>query len=249
MHQERNPSLQPAVASSNRGPLTVTVDDDGEDRVERGGGGLVSGMVAALEQADDAVWVCAAMSDRERALARRAGDGPLSAVGIDTGSLDVRMLPIDANTFRQAYTGSRTRRSGTSTICCSTAPTAPPSTPPGDGSGTATAATTRRFADALATRRAGAGGDGAGLPPVPRAGHGPRTRPRHPHQPLHPHAVGPGRTRSGCSPTPSPRELLHGVLGADLLGFHTRRWADAFLDCVADTLVDGRSGATIDGGS
>jgi trehalose 6-phosphate synthase len=32
------------------------------------------------------------------------------------------------------------------------------------------------------------------------------------------------------------REVLDGLLGADLLGFHTERWARAFLDCCRDVL-------------
>ena len=32
------------------------------------------------------------------------------------------------------------------------------------------------------------------------------------------------------------REILTGILGADHAGFHTHRWADAFLDCCAEIL-------------
>jgi len=37
------------------------------------------------------------------------------------------------------------------------------------------------------------------------------------------------------------REILEGILGADHAGFHSGRWADAFLDCCAEIL-----GATVD---
>jgi len=56
------------VVASNRGPISVTAVDDGEDQVDRGGGGLVSGLLAALKDRDDVVWVCAALNDAERAL-------------------------------------------------------------------------------------------------------------------------------------------------------------------------------------
>jgi len=69
------------VVASNRGPISVTAVDDGEDQVDRGGGGLVSGMLAALKDRDDVVWVCAALNDAERALAREADHGHVSAPG------------------------------------------------------------------------------------------------------------------------------------------------------------------------
>lgn len=54
------------LVASNRGPLAVVAVDDGDDQIRRGSGGLVSGMQTALMASPDAVWVCAAMNDRER---------------------------------------------------------------------------------------------------------------------------------------------------------------------------------------
>lgn len=103
----------PLIVASNRGPLTVVSVDDGEDAVRRGGGGLVSGIQTALASTPDALWVCAALNDRERTLARQAaragGAGRLSNLPIVadalSGDFDVHMLPIDAPTFRAAYNG------------------------------------------------------------------------------------------------------------------------------------------------
>lgn len=99
----------PLVVASNRGPLSVVPVEHGEDEVRRGGGGLVSGMQAALAVTPDAVWICAALNDRERTVARRAQSGRLSTVPAFAealaGDFDVRMLPLDAQTFRQAYNG------------------------------------------------------------------------------------------------------------------------------------------------
>jgi len=99
----------PLLVASNRGPLTVVSVDDGDDEVRRGSGGLVSGMQAALMAAPDAVWVSAAMNDRERVLARRVPSGQVSEVPFVAdalgGDFDVRMLPLDAQTFRNAYNG------------------------------------------------------------------------------------------------------------------------------------------------
>ena len=66
-------------------------------------------MQTALAATPDAVWVSAAMNDRERALARRSPGGQISEVPFVAealrGDFDVRMLPIDGQTFRNAYNG------------------------------------------------------------------------------------------------------------------------------------------------
>jgi trehalose 6-phosphate synthase len=99
----------PLLVASNRGPLSVVPVEEGDDEVRRGSGGLVSGMQSALQATPDAVWVCAAMNDRERALARQAPSGRLSGLDLAAsalnGDFDVRMLPIDGLTFRNAYNG------------------------------------------------------------------------------------------------------------------------------------------------
>jgi len=70
----------PLLVASNRGPLSVVAVEDGDDEIRRGSGGLVSGMQNALGATPEAVWVCAAMNDRERALGRHASGGRLSEV-------------------------------------------------------------------------------------------------------------------------------------------------------------------------
>lgn len=230
------------VVGSNRGPLSISVGEDGEDRVERGGGGLVSGMVAALEQHEGAVWVCAAMGDRERALARQADGGPLRSVGVDTGPLDVRLLPVDANTFRQAYTGI-----ANSTLWYVQHLLFDRAYRPAFDSGwrrqwDGYRRYNRRFAEAMAA----AGGDDAALmvqdyhlclAPAQARELDPDARISH-----FTHTPWATVDSFRMLPDDVARELLTGLLGADLVGFHTRRWADAFLGCVDDAL-----GLSIDG--
>ena len=84
------------VIASNRGPVSFKQDAAGELTSFRGGGGLVSGLTAACE-GHDALWVCAALSDADRAAARAglaAGDSPR-----------VRLLDIDRTTLNRAYNG------------------------------------------------------------------------------------------------------------------------------------------------
>src|ERR1700742_3326573 len=99
----------PLLVASNRGPLSVGTTTDGDDEAHRGSGGLVSGMQAALAETADAVWVCAALNERERSLARQAPEGRLGQVDFAAAALksefDVRMLAIDPVTFRNAYNG------------------------------------------------------------------------------------------------------------------------------------------------
>ncbi|MDX6226049.1 MAG: trehalose 6-phosphate synthase [Frankiales bacterium] len=84
------------IIASNRGPLSFRQDADGELTSTRGGGGLVSGLTAACE-GHDALWVCAALTDGDRAAAR------------GTSTIDespaVRLLDIDRTTLHRAYNG------------------------------------------------------------------------------------------------------------------------------------------------
>jgi len=85
---------RPVVIVSNRGPLSFSVADDGALVARRGAGGLVSGL-APLVTGTDAVWIAAALSDGDR---RAAEQGVVEAEGIR-----VRLLPIDGDTYRAAY--------------------------------------------------------------------------------------------------------------------------------------------------
>ena len=90
------------LVASNRGPLSFTEGHDGDLVPQRGGGGLVTGLMN-MRGGDEAVWVCAALSDGDRAAASRAEGGRLDKAGHDTGGAAVRMLAIDPTTFHRAY--------------------------------------------------------------------------------------------------------------------------------------------------
>lgn len=87
------------LIASNRGPVAFSYDDQGELTARRGGGGLVSGLSAAMRAADT-LWVCAALSDADRAAVARS-DGRIEGV-FDS---PLRMLDIDEDTFHGAYNG------------------------------------------------------------------------------------------------------------------------------------------------
>jgi len=229
------------VVASNRGPLAIVPVEDGDDQVRRGGGGLVSGVQAAMLDEPGALWVCAALNDAERALARRSTDGRLSGISELAGSLraglDVRMLPVDPVTFRSAYNGI-----ANSTLWfvlhmlydLSRAPSF-------DASWRRKWAAYKRYNDEFAHAIADEAAVGARVvlqdyhlflaPAVLRALR-PDLRIAHfTHIPWVPPEY------FSILPDDVAHDLLRGMLGADLLGFHTSRWADDFSRCCA-ALVD-----------
>jgi trehalose 6-phosphate synthase len=237
----------PLIVASNRGPLSIVAVYDGEDEVRRGGGGLVSGMQAALSAAPDAVWICAALNERERFIARRSGrlsEVPVVASAL-AGDFDVRMLPIDAQTFRQAYNGI----SNATLWFVLHMLYEPARTPIFDQAWRRQWAGYVRYNRAFAEAIAAEAEEGATvmvqdyhlllaprmlreLRPDVRIGH-------FTHTPWAP----PEYFR--MLPDDVAHDLLQGLLGADLVGFHTRRWAQLFSDC-CHSLLGRRPGSGLD---
>ncbi|MEV7615789.1 trehalose-6-phosphate synthase [Streptomyces sp. NPDC089799] len=84
----------PLLVAANRGPLSYDLSADGTLGARRGGGGLVSGLSAALDGQPDALWICAALSEGDREAVRRGVSEP-----------GVRMLAIDPDVYHDAYNG------------------------------------------------------------------------------------------------------------------------------------------------
>ncbi|MFD9301644.1 trehalose-6-phosphate synthase [Streptomyces sp. NPDC060048] len=82
------------LVAANRGPLSYALDADGALSARRGGGGLVSGLSAALAEQPGALWICAALSDADREAVRRGVAEP-----------GVRMLAVDPAVYDDAYNG------------------------------------------------------------------------------------------------------------------------------------------------
>ena len=227
------PNPRPIVIVSNRGPLSFRPGDDGRPVARRGAGGLVSGL-APLVAGTDTTWIASAMSEVDRQV---AAEGVVRAEGFQ-----VRLLPIDAETYRMAYdvVGNATlwfvhhelfdlaRR------------------PRFD----------RRFAEAWAAYRdmnasfadavAAHAPDGAAV--LVQDYHltllGPALAERRPdlrtvhfaHTPF----AGPDLIR--VLPDEVATELLEGLAGHHACGFHTQRWADAFTASCREVI--GRAPAT-----
>ena len=240
---------QRVLVASNRGPVSYQFGADGSLTGSRGGGGMIAGVadgLAALGPEASATWICAALSDADRAVARRrdTGDG----VGIR-----MRMLDIAPDIFDRAYNrvansalwfllhqlfdtpnqprfGREFRRDWESYLAFNAA-----------------------FADALT-------GEARSGEALTRGEGGLRVLIQDYHLCLAPrllrdrlggHLGGPsGEAGIGhfCHTPWAPpdyyrmlpddvaRALLDGILGADRAGFHAERWATAFLDCCTAVL-------------
>ena len=238
--------------AANRGPVSFRRDDDGQLSVSRGGGGLVSGLSSVAGQ-QDLLWVCAAMSDADRAAARAAPGGMLRLDGTPDGSLGgsaVRMLDIPAATFSRAY----------NTVANSVLWFVHHmlyDTPNQPQFGAAFRRDWEAYRDYnLAFARALASGPG---PSATNGSHRARAVVQDYHLTLAPRMLAelrPGLPIAHFSHTPwAPvdyfrllpdqvaAEVLDGILGADHAGFLSPRWADAFVDCCEHVL-----GAEIDPG-
>jgi trehalose 6-phosphate synthase len=88
--------------ASNRGPVSFSRGEDGELTSKRGGGGVVSGLMSVASHAD-LLWVCAAMSDADRAAIRNAPGGLLDLDGDQHSGSELRMLDIPPGIFYRAY--------------------------------------------------------------------------------------------------------------------------------------------------
>ncbi|KUH35377.1 MULTISPECIES: alpha,alpha-trehalose-phosphate synthase (UDP-forming) [Streptomyces] len=214
------------LVASNRGPVSYALREDGELEARRGGGGLVSGLSAIGPDAG-AVWVCAALGDGDREAVRRG-----------VGETGVRMLDIDAETHAAAYNGIANSVLWFVHHMLYQTPLEPAFDAEFRTRWEAYRAYNRAFAEALAAEAAPgaavliqdyhlalAPGMLRELRPDLRIGH-------FSHTPWAPPDY------FGMLPDDVARELLRGMLGADRLGFLTRRWADSFAAC-CERLVGG----------
>ncbi|MFC9115240.1 trehalose-6-phosphate synthase [Streptomyces sp. NPDC057092] len=207
------------LVASNRGPVSYQVADDGSLRAKRGGGGLVSGLSAIGPEAG-ALWVCSALSDGDREAVRRG-------VGED----GVRMLDVPADVHADAYNGIANSVLWFVHHMLYQTPLEPVFGAEFRRQWASYETYNRAFAEALAEEAA----EGAAvlvqdyhltlvpgmlreLRPDLRIGH-------FSHTPWAPPEY------FAMLPDDIARQVLRGMLGADRLGFLTRRWADAFTAC------------------
>ena len=214
------------LLASNRGPVSFAEDGRGGLVARRGAGGLVSAVLRA-SPTTPLLWVCAALSEADRLAARAAGGR------VQPG---VEMLDVDPVTFDRAYNGvANATLWFVSHLLYDTA-----SAPVFDARTAREWQAYRDYDEAFAEALARSASPGAAvlvqdyhLALTPR-----QLRERRPdlrighfsHTPWAP-------PEYFCLlPDDIAREVLLGMLGADAVGFHSVRWADAFGRCCAQVL-------------
>ena len=112
------PDEQPLIIVSNRGPAQFERTEEGERKVDRGGGGLVTAL-SGLVSHRKALWVASAMTDEDVAVAREADGKP---VDINLGGIDYHVCMVESdseaydrfyNTIANPILGSSSTTSGT----------------------------------------------------------------------------------------------------------------------------------------
>jgi trehalose 6-phosphate synthase len=219
------------LVASNRGPVSFSRDDTGQLSVRRGGGGVVSGL-SSVASHEDLLWVCAALSDADRAAARAAPGGMLSLDGTPGGSA-VRMLDIPAAIFNRAYNTVANSVLWFVHHMLYDTPNQPQFGLAFRRDWDAYREYNMAFATALASASEGSREVSAviqdyhlTLAPRMLAELSPGIKIAHfSHTPWAP----PDYFR--ILPDTVATQVLDGILGADHAGFLSHRWADAFMDC------------------
>jgi trehalose 6-phosphate synthase len=217
------------LVASNRGPLSYVADERGRLTARRGGGGMISAL-EALEQ--PITWVCAALTDGDRAAVRATPDGlfhPPS--GTAPGRQVVRMLDLDRVIFERAYNGVANRTLWFIAHLLFNTAHAPTFGHTWAADWEAYQHYCASFADALCEEAAPDGKvlvQDYHLVLVPRMVRSRRPDLRISHF-THTPWASPDYFR--LLPDDVAVAVLDGMLAADRLGFHAQRWADAFLAC------------------
>lgn len=96
-----DPPGAPVLIASNRGPVTFDPGEQGELVARRGAGGLVTALTGALQRTGG-TWIAAALSDGDREMASRSPDTPIE-VESDGETMRLRFLTIDPDRFDGYY--------------------------------------------------------------------------------------------------------------------------------------------------
>jgi trehalose 6-phosphate synthase len=256
----------PVVLLSHRGPASFRRTPSGLT-VKRGAGGLVTALMGLAEHLDDAVWVCAAATEAD-AMVAAEHEGHSIEIAFapepqiveedetsEGPTLNVRYVEVDPDRHRQFYGEIANPllwfvQHGLYGLASAPAITADTHRAFEDGY----VEVNRQFAEAVADEVEQRGGEAVVML-----------------QDYHFYLVG-ELVRERCPravishfvhiPWPSPDawrvlpptmrdRLLRGLLGCDVVAFHTRRFARNFLDCAQEILgldVDYRTGTVeVDG--
>jgi trehalose 6-phosphate synthase len=213
------------VIASNRGPFSFGRDDVGRVVPRRGAGGLVTALIGALQGAGG-LWIASAMTDDDRIQAARGR----VTIGEPGATSSLRYLSFDPDEFDAFYNDISNRVLWMLHHCLWDAPRTPVFDRSTRTAWEAYRRVNRAFAEALEEE-----GDAdfliqdyhLALAPTMLRERRPDARIAH-----FSHIPFAGSTYFRVLPRPYRLELLQGMLGADVVGFHSNDWAENFLvDC------------------
>jgi trehalose 6-phosphate synthase len=219
------------ILVSNRGPVQYG-REEGERTATRGAGGLVTALSGLSSQLQDGVWVCAAMSDEDVVVAQESPDG-LCPPELGDDDLRVRLVALDPAAQDDFYTVIANPllwfiqhhlydlKSGPNITRREL-----------DAFESGYAAVNRRFAEVVVEEVGKAGGDAVVmlhdyhfyLLPAEVRRHCPGVVLHH-----FVHIPWPGPDAWRVLPPPMRDALFRGLLGNDVIGFHTEGYARNFL--------------------
>jgi trehalose 6-phosphate synthase len=216
---------------SNRGPVQYG-REGGRRTTSRGAGGLVTALSGLGPRLGEAAWVCAAMSDEDAVV---AGESPGGVFPPELGSerLRVRLVALDADAQEKFYTVIANPLLWFIQHYLYDLTVAPNITRRElDAFTTGYAAVNGCFAEVVVDEVAGAGRDAVVMVQdyhfylLPR-----QVRDRCPDVVLHHflHIPWPQPDSWRVLPPPMREALFRGILGNDVVGFHTERYARNFL--------------------
>jgi trehalose 6-phosphate synthase len=215
------------LVASNRGPVSHEIGEDGELIAKRGSGGLVTALVSAVDETGGE-WVAAAMTDGD---GRVADEAPGGRVEVELAGVKyrLRLLSFPAQRYDHFYNAISNSLLWFLHHYLWDLPRSP-------GLDSSTPSAWRAYRDvnrAFARALAEDAEEGSSvlvqdyhlsLVPSELRALKPEARIGYFH---HIPFAGPDYLR--LLPNPMPAQLLSGLLGADVVGFQTERWAESFL--------------------
>jgi trehalose 6-phosphate synthase len=214
------------LVASNRGPVTFT-EVDGTLEAVRGSGGLVAALAPAVQDTGG-LWIAAAMTEADRRRSAEEERGRME-VKVEDAIYRLRLLSFDADVYDRFYNGVSNRLLWFLHHYLWDLPRVPVLGESARREWDAYRSVNVSFAGALAEEA----GDGSAvlvqdyhLSLVPSALRelAPATRTAYFH-----HVPFAAADYLRLLPQEMREQLIAGLLGADLVGFHTERWADNFL--------------------
>ncbi|MGH2710562.1 MAG: alpha,alpha-trehalose-phosphate synthase (UDP-forming) [Actinomycetota bacterium] len=215
------------LVASNRGPVSFG-EQDGELVPVMGSGGLVTALAPAIQETGG-LWIAAAMTDGDRVMAREAGGGPME-VKVEDSVYHLRMLPFDPDVYDRFYNNISNRLLWFLHHYLWDLPREPALGEGARQDWDAYRSVNVEFAGALAEESEGSDTDvliqdyHLSLVPSALRQLAPTTRSAYFH-----HVPFAAADYLRLLPLEMREQLLAGLLGADLVGFHTERWAENFL--------------------